>query len=251
MIPRESVRNRLLLALAADDFQRLALHARPVELESGKVLFEAGAQVDRIWFPETGLISLISVMLSGAMVETSVVGCEGGVGFIQATGGGMIFSRAVVQLPGLFICLPVSTYRTAFDASANLRRVVENHIVLLIAEARQGMACIALHKVEQRLAWWLLEAQDRIGGSAELPLTQEFLAVMLGVQRTTVTDAASGLQEFGLLRVVRGKVTILDAAALGQRSCECYAVTRSRINAALGAPIRHPPVNGQTPPPKA
>jgi CRP-like cAMP-binding protein len=226
MIRRDGVRNHLLLALAADDFQHLAGHARTADLENGAVLYEAGGQVERVWFPETGLISLMSVMLSGDMIETSVVGLEGGLGFIEAAGGGVIFSRAIVQVPGRFIYVPATAYRAAFDTSAGLRKVVQDHIELLITEARQAMACIALHKVEQRLAWWFLETQDRIGGARELPLTQEFLAVMLGVQRTTVTLVASQLQDEGLIRYSRGRITVLDRPGLERRACECYATTQ-------------------------
>src|SRR5437899_2855365 len=117
MIGRAQVKNQLLTTLSPDDFQRLAEHARPMNLPRGKVLYEAEADVETVWFPETGLISLMSVMLSGVMVETSVVGREGGVGFIEAAGSGMIFSRAVVQLPGRFVAVPASAYRMAFDAS--------------------------------------------------------------------------------------------------------------------------------------
>src|SRR4051812_16490746 len=161
MIEHEFVNNWLLRDLRADDFEQLARHARLEELRRGLVLYEAEAAVDTVWFPETGLISLMSVMLSGNMIETSVVGREGGVGFIEAAGGGIVFSRAVVQAPGQFFGVPAAAYRHAYDASAILRRTVQVHIELLITEARQSMACIGLHTAEQRLAWWLLEALDR------------------------------------------------------------------------------------------
>ena len=218
--------NSFLLSLAADDFERLAGHGRQVTLARGAVLYEAEAEVDTVWFPETGLISIMSVMLSGAMVETSVVGREGGLGFIEAAGGGIIFSRANVQVPGRFLRVPAAAYRAAFDASASLRRTVNAHIELLITEARQTMACIALHPIEQRLAWWLLEAQDRVGGLENLPLTQEFLSVMLGVRRTTVTTYAGKLQDEGLIRYRRGNIKILDRAGLEHRACECYATAQ-------------------------
>jgi CRP-like cAMP-binding protein len=226
MIKHAQTKNRLLLALSDDDFQRLAGSARLVDLKLGHVLYEAEAVLDTVWFPETGLISIMSVMLSGAMIETSVLGREGGLGFIEASGGGVMFSRAVVQVPGSFLGIPAAAYRAAFDASGSLREIVQEHIELLVTEARQAMACIALHKVDQRLAWWLLEAQDRIGGGAELPLTQEFLAVMLAVRRTTVTSHAVKLQEEGLIRYSRGRITVLDRPGLERRACECYATTQ-------------------------
>ena len=225
MIRRQQVTNQLLLGLAQDDFERMVAKGQLVELEGGEILYEAESPVDTVWFPETGLISVISVMLSGAMIETSVVGREGGLGFIEAAGGGIMFSRAVVQVHGRFLRVPATAYRAAFDASPGLRRSVQNHVELLVTEVRQAMACIALHKAEQRLAWWLLEAQDRIGGHSELPLTQEFLAVMLGVRRATVNVCARELEDEGLISHRRGRITVLDRDGLERRSCECYATT--------------------------
>jgi len=226
MLGHEQIRNRLLRSLAMADFDRLAKVAGLVDLERGLVLYEAETTVDKVWFPETGLISIISCMLSGSMIETSVVGCEGGLGFIEAAGGGMVFSRAVVQVPGRFVSVPAASYRAAFDGSASLRSTVQDHTELLLTEARQAMACVALHSAPQRLAWWLLEAQDRIGGSNQLPLTQEFLAVMLGVTRPTVSIVASELQRAGLINYRRGNITVLNREGLEREACECYATTQ-------------------------
>jgi CRP-like cAMP-binding protein len=238
MIKHAETKNRLLRTLATEDFNRLASSAKLIDLELGKVLYEAESVVETVWFPETGLISIISVMLSGNMIETSVVGCEGGLGFIEASGGGVMFSRAIVQVPGRFLGIPATAYRTAFSASGSLRQTVQDHIELLVTESRQAMACIALHKVEQRLAWWLLEAQDRIGGSAVLPLTQEFLAVMLAVRRATVTSHAVKLQDEGLIRYSRGKITVLDRPGLERRACECYATTQHFRRRIESRPVR-------------
>jgi CRP-like cAMP-binding protein len=226
MIEHAEIKNRLLRTLSDDDFRRLIRSAKLVDLKRGEVLYEAEAVLDTVWFPETGLISIMSVMLSGSMIETSVVGQEGGLGFIEASGGRVMFSRAIVQVPGRFLGIPVAAYRAAFEASSSLRQIVQDHIELLVTEARQAMACIALHQVEQRLAWWLLEAQDRIGGAAELPLTQEFLAVMLAVRRATVTSHAAKLQKEGLIHYSRGRITVLNRPGLERRACECYATTQ-------------------------
>ena len=226
MLKRAEINNFLLLSLADVDFERLIQSARLVDFSGGEVLYEAEATLNTVWFPNTGLISIMSVMLSGTMIETSVVGREGAVGFIEASGGGAMFSRAVVQLPGQFLAVPAHIYRTAFADSASLRKTVQDHIELLVTEARQAMACIALHTVGQRLAWWLLEAQDRIGGSADLPLTQEFLAVMLAVRRPTVSGHAKKLQAEGLICYSRGRITVLDRPGLERTACECYATTQ-------------------------
>lgn len=220
---RADTRNRLLRGLVPDDFARLAATARVVDLPNKHVFYEAEQAVDTVWFPDTGLISIISTMLSGAMIETSVAGIEGGVGFIEAAGGGIIFSRVIVQVPGRFVAVPASTYRAAFDESGAFRETIADHIELLVTEQRQAMACIGLHKVEQRLAWWLLETHDRLGGATELPLTHEFLGFMLGVRRASVTDIALALQKEGLIRYRRGAINLVDLPGLEGRACECYA----------------------------
>jgi CRP-like cAMP-binding protein len=122
---------------------------------------------------------------------------------------------------GRFRRIPASAYREAYDASPDLRRTIHDHIELLTIELRQNVACHALHPVEKRLAWWLLECLDRSGGINPLPLTQEFLANMMGVQRTTINDKASVLQGEGLIEYKRGRIDILNPAGLERRACEC------------------------------
>jgi hypothetical protein len=165
------------------------------------------------------------VMLSGDQVESAVVGREGGVGFVEAAGAGVIFSRAVVQIDLVAQRAPAKAYVEALDKSATLRRTIASHIELTVAESRQTIACIAHHPADARLAWWLLECQDRTG-LAQLLLTQEFLGAMLGVQRTTVSQVAATLKAEGLIDYRRGVIDILDRDALRARSCECYATNR-------------------------
>lgn len=215
--------NRLLLSLEPQDFDVLAREMRPMAFKAGEVLYEPEDQVDWIYFPEQGLISLLSVMLSGAAVETAVVGNEGGVGFLEVAGAGVTFSRALVQVDLLAMRVSAAAYNAAFDASHSLRQRVTSHVELLLAEARQTLACQSHHSHEQRLAWWLLECQDRTGGGPRLPLKQDFLAAMLGVQRSTVSVVASALKADGLIDYTRGEIQILDRPRLERRSCECYA----------------------------
>lgn len=218
--------NRLLLSLAPEDFQVLSAHMRPMAFKQGVVLYQPEDPIDWVYFPEEGLVSLLSVMLSGAAVETAVVGREGGVGFLEAVGAGVTFSRALVQLDMLALRVPAKAYVEAFDASASLRRTVDSHVELSLAEARQTLGCQTLHTHEQRLAWWLLECQDRTGGLTTLPLKQDFLATMLGVQRATVSLVASALKAEGLVDYKRGLIEIVDRPGLEARSCECYATNR-------------------------
>lgn len=217
--------NHLLLSLEPGDYATLTRDMRAMTFKAGHVLYEPGDVVDWIYFPEQGLISLLSVMLSGAAVETAVVGNEGGVGFLEVAGAGVTFSRALVQVDLLALRVPAAAYNAAFDASPSLRQRVGSHVELLLAEARQTLACQSHHSHEQRLAWWLLECQDRTGGAAVLPLKQDFLAAMLGIQRSAVSHVASALKSDGLIDYTRGEIDILDRAGLERRACECYATT--------------------------
>lgn len=214
--------NRLLLSLTRSDHDKLVTHMRPMSFKQGAILYQPEDPVDWVYFPEEGLISLLSVMMSGLAVETAVVGQEGGVGFLEAVGAGVIFSRALVQVDLLVLRVPTEAYVEAFNASASLRRTVGSHVELLLAEARQTLACQTHHSHEQRLAWWLLECQDRTGGSSSVPLKQDFLAAMLGVQRSTVSLVASALKAEGLIHYTRGTIEIRDRPGLQKRSCECY-----------------------------
>lgn len=218
--------NRLLRSLAPADLQMLSRHMRPMSFKQGTVLYQPEDLVDWVYFPEEGLVSLLSVMISGLAVETAVVGREGGVGFLEAGGAGVTFSKALVQVNLLALRVPAAAYIEAFDASASLRRTVGSHVELALAEARQTLACQTHHSHEQRLAWWLLECQDRTGGDPDLPLKQDFLAAMLGVQRSTVSQVASALKADGLIDYTRGVIVVRNRAGLERRSCECYATNQ-------------------------
>lgn len=220
--------NHLLLSLDPNDFDALARDMRPMTFKAGHVLYEPEDEVDWIYFPEQGLISLLSVMLSGIAIETAVVGNEGGVGFLEAEGAGVTFSRALVQIDLLALRVSAAAYNAAFSSSASLRRHVASHTELLLAEARQTLACQSRHSHEQRLAWWLLECQDRTGGGPIFSLKQEFLAAMLNIQRSAVSLVATALKADGLIDYTRGEIQILDRAKLERRACECYATTRHR-----------------------
>lgn len=215
--------NALLRSLSKPDLEALEPHLDLVDLKTGATLYEMEDSVEWVYLPEIGLLSLIIVMESGAAIETSIVGREGGVGFIEALGSGKIFNRVIVQVPGKAYRVHAKAYREAFDASATMRKAVHQQIELLQAEGRQAIACHSLHKVKPRFNRWLLECQDLAGGMKVMPLKQEFLAVMLGVSRTTVTRIALEAQKRGLLKYTRGSVEILDRAGLEKGACECRA----------------------------
>jgi CRP-like cAMP-binding protein len=215
--------NALLRSLSAEDLERLTPHLELFAVETSKVLYEMEDPIDWVYLPEVGLLSLITVMESGAAIETSIVGREGGVGFIEALGSGKIYSRVIVQVPGKAYRVHAKAYREAFESSAAMRQAVHRQFELLQAESRQAIACHGLHAVKPRFNRWLLECQDLAGDMKVLPLKQEFLAVMLGVSRTAVTRIAVDAQSRGLIRYVRGSVEILDREGLQQGACECRA----------------------------
>ena len=218
--------NALLRSLSQQDLELLRPDLELVELKLGQTLYEMDDPVNWVVFPEVGLLSMISIMASGDAIETSIVGREGGVGFVEALGSGVIHSRLIVQVPGKASRITPDRYREAFRASESMRRAVHSQVELLLAESRQAIACHSLHRVENRFSRWLLECRDLSGGLDDLPLKQEFLAVMLGVHRTTVTQIAKRSQRAGLIRYSRGKVKIVDLEGLERSACECRATLR-------------------------
>lgn len=215
--------NALLRSLSKKDLEELRPHLELVDLTVGQVLYEMEDPIDWVYLPEVGLLSLITVMVSGAALETSIVGREGGVGFVEALGSGTMYSRVIVQIPGKAYRLRAVAYRRAFDDSVPMRKAVHRQVELLQAESRQAIACHGLHKVKERFNRWLLECQDLSGGLDDMPLKQEFLAVMLGVSRTAITRIAMAAQRQGLIRYTRGSVKILDRKGLETGACECRA----------------------------
>ena len=219
-------RNRLLAALAPDELRRLAPHLERVDLARGTVLLEPDAELRHVWWPEDCIVSLV-IPTYGGGTEAATIGREGMVGFIAALGvPPRALARDLVQVPGRALRLPLATLRETCAASPRLRQVCLCYVAALIAHVLQSVACNALHPVEARLACCLLLLQDRVDGGAALPLTQELLAEMLAVQRTTVTAVAQALQQAGLIAYKWGSVTVLDRAGLERASCECYGVIR-------------------------
>jgi CRP-like cAMP-binding protein len=217
--------NRFLATLPPHDFSLLAPHLRTIVLERGVMLHDVGEEIEHVYFPHTGMVSLVAVMQSGATVETATVGRGGVVGASAGLGAKRTFGRAVVQLPGTAAWISASQFHAAANESRAIRDLVVRYNELLLAQVQQSVACNALHGLEARLCRWLLQTHDCIDGDA-IPLTQEFLGQMLGVRRTTVTIAARLLQSAGLIRYRRGLIQVLDRAALEDIACECYAAVR-------------------------
>ena len=192
-----------------------------VSLPSGAVLFEPADEVDHVYFPHSGMLSLLAVMRDGKALETATVGREGVVGAMAGLRPYKSFVRVVVQLPTHASKIASHRFRTAVATSEQLRTLCIEYNEALLSQARVIAACNALHSVEARFCRWLLQSADR-ANSNTVTLTQEFLAEMLGVRRTSVTAVAKTLHDQGVINYSRGVIHILDRHKLEQMSCECY-----------------------------
>jgi len=228
--------NRLLAALDAEDLELVTSKLVPVILEKGALLYDPGDMVDAIYFPDDCVISLMTLMESGAAIESAAIGREGALGLMAAVSPRQSLTRAIVQVPGRARRITAPHLHRAWEQSAQIRDLIDRHNEALFAHAIHSVACNALHSVEARFCRWLLSCDDRIDSST-VALTQEFLADMLGVQRTTVTVVARALQAAGLIRYRRGMVDILDRAGLEAISCECYRAVRRNYQRLLPDPF--------------
>jgi CRP-like cAMP-binding protein len=227
--------NRLLMILDQADFDLLAPHLRLVSLVHGQVLQEQEARIEEVYFLLSGVVSLISVMEGGDVVDTATVGREGAIGAFGGLGPWRAFSRAVVRLPGAAAVISVSHFQAAVGQSERIRDLILRYKEALLAQVQQTAACNALHPLEARLARWLLQTLDR-ADDPNLPLTQEFISQMLAVRRTTVTVVAGKLQQDGLIRYHRGRIEIVDRLKLEEAACECYRTIRRRTEAVFRTP---------------
>jgi CRP-like cAMP-binding protein len=228
-------RNRLLAALPPGDLASLAPQLSSVSMKEGDILQEADTPIDEIYFPMTGLVSLVTVMRTGEIVETAMVGREGAIGCFAGLIQTHAPTRAIVQIPGTAAAILGSRLRAAVSRSEALRHVVLQYNHLLMSTIQQTAACSALHGVEGRLARWLLQALDR-GDSHTLALTQECLSQALGVRRTTLTLIACKFRDLGLIRYQRGRIDVVNRTGLEKVACECYATLRRRSEGAAVQP---------------
>jgi CRP-like cAMP-binding protein len=229
-----SAGNRLLAVLPDDALIVLEPDLRQLTLPQGAVCYGAGDPIDQVYFPHTGMISQLITTGDGDMVEAASTGREGAVGLQCGLGPRLSFTRASVQIPGKFSVISAARFEHAASRNTALRDLIMRYTEMLWAEAQQNAACNAVHDGSSRLCRWLLQCADRIG-SEQLLLTQEFLAEMLGVRRTTVTLLAQELQKRGVVRYSRGRITILDRAALEAIACECYeAIKHENLSQRVG-----------------
>lgn len=229
----EAQANRLLGLLSAADYRRLRPHLRRVQLKYRQSLYRANKPLGFVYFIESGVGSLVNTMANGNAAEVGTIGNEGMVGLPLLLGDDRAPTNVYIQVPGVGLRMPAAQFRKELARSASMRVVMLRYVHALFNQVAQSAACYQFHSIEQRCARWLLMTHDRMN-SDEFLLTQEFLAMMLGVQRTGVSVAAGALQRNGLIRYSRGIVTMLDRRGLQRRACECYKVSKREFDRLLG-----------------
>jgi len=230
--------NRLLGLLSRTDYERLRPHLEYIALKYRQSLYRGNTRIDFVYFIKTGVGSLVNTMANGDAAEVGTIGNEGIVGLPLIFQDERSPTAVYVQVPGTSVRMTASKFRSELARSASMRRVMLHYAHAFFNQVAQSAACNQFHSLEQRCCRWLLMTHDRMG-SDEFLLTQEFLAMMLGVQRTGVTAAAGSLQRAGLINYVRGIVTIRDRRGLQRRACECYRIAKREFDRLLGSGAEH------------
>lgn len=217
--------NRILDALPKEVLAAVKPHLQPVNLSFAEVIAETDHAITQVYFPFSGVVSLVVDMSVGDMIETAMVGCDGVVNGTSALDGKTALHRAIIRIAGEAAAIRPDVLRKLATEFEPLRAILIRHEQVLFAQAQQSAACNASHTVEARMCRWLLRMND-LTGSKELTLTQEFLAQMLGVRRTSVSVVAGTLQKAGFIQYKRGNIRLLDIEQLLEGSCECYATVK-------------------------
>jgi CRP-like cAMP-binding protein len=225
--------NRLLARLPVQEVRRLLPGLRAVPLEFGHVLYQPRSPIDHAYFPVEGVVSQVAVMEDGASIELATIGNEGMIGLPICFGVNSPAARSVVQVGGRALRMRAAALKEETSREGPLRRLLLRYGAAFLTQVSQSVACNGLHTVPRRCCRWLLMTHDRMQ-SDEFPLTHEFLAQMLGVQRSSLSEVLRPLQEAGLLRYRRGRVAIRDRAGLEAASCECYRAVKEEYDRLLG-----------------
>lgn len=232
MSPSNST-NSFLSSLSKEDAALLEPHLRRMELPLGAVLYRAEEPIKRIYFPENGVVSLVVVLSAGQFIEASMFGRNGVIGGGALLGGPIALNQAIGQAASSGLVGDVAALKQIVDHSGTLRRALASHEQMFIAQVQQVAACNAIHELEERLCRWLLQVRDLLQSDV-LPVTQEFLAQMIGVQRSSVTLVARRLQDAGLIAYRRGRIQLLDDEGLRDCACECYDAINSHFRRLTG-----------------
>jgi CRP-like cAMP-binding protein len=221
--------NRLLAVLPPEVLERLTPEMETVPLRQRDVVQPIGRLAEHVYFPHSGMGSIVIHLKGDVNVEAATVGNEGMLGISYVLGDALATEETMIQLPGEASRLRLKVLRAEFDRDDRLRMLLLRYSQLLMGQIAQGSACNRAHPLEGRCARWLLSTHDRVAGD-QFPLTQEFLALMLGVRRAGVSVAQQALQQDGFIQYSRGSITILDRSGLEEIACECYAVIRERVS---------------------
>ncbi len=241
-IDQTTVKNRILKALPAKEFAMLAKGLTPVRLDFGQTLHHSGEKIESAYFVETGFISALAVLSTGQPLEIALIGAEGVAGVSVMLGADTAYAETTCQTGGDAWRMSVPAFREAIAHAPRLRDLLLRSVHLFHVQVAQTAACNAHHDLSERLARWLLAAHDR-AGVPELSLTQDLIAVMLGVRRSTVSVAAGMLQKAGIIRYQHGKITILNRAGLEDAACECYEAVAGEYRRLFGeSQIEAPPI---------
>jgi len=221
-------RNRLLLALPSRNLKRLMPELEQIRCEREQVLMDADSSLDHVFFPDSGVVSVVAVYADGNVIEMATIGREGCSG-VQAFFGAKSSSvRLLVQIPGTAAKMSRAAFTRAMESMPSFRSIMNAYIQAFLEQVLVSVACNGAHSLEQRLARWLLMMRDRCDEDA-LQITQNLLAEMLGAQRPSISNAARELEGAGLIERGRRQVTILDRQGLTKASCECYRLVRERV----------------------
>lgn len=232
MRTRLARRNRLLAALPAEAYEQLQPVLEQVTLPFKQTLQEPNAPMSHVYFLLSGVASILVMLEDETSIEVATVGNEGMVGLPLFLGSDTMPTKTLVQIPGEALRMSSETFREAVGRLEPLRAILERYTQAMFVLVAQSAACNRAHAISQRCARWLLMTQDRVGTN-EFPLTQEFLADMLGVRRAGVSEVASELQQAGLIRYHRGIITVVDREGLEARSCECYRIIKEEFERSL------------------
>ena len=230
------VRNRLLASLPPDVLTALLPKLSPVVLTVRQAVYNPDSAIEAVFFPEAGMFSLVANLDDGTQAEVGIIGHEGMLGVSLLSGIETPFTESMVQMPGSALRMAARDFRHEVDTNSSFRMLLFRYNEALQAQIMQTAACNGRHGLEQRLARWLLMAHDRADGD-ELPLTQEFVAMMLGVHRPSISITAGILQRAGLIRYSGGRITLLDRPSLEAACCECYGAVQRRFATLFGAPF--------------
>jgi CRP-like cAMP-binding protein len=228
-------KNQLFGAFPKDVQSRMSAYIRPVDFKLGTTVCEAGGLLKHAYFPQGSVLSLLTVLENGSEIECANIGREGAFGLFSAMYSRVSFNRCTVQLEGPMVRCEIEPLQEEFHKSAHMQDLFVSYSETLLSQIMQTVACNSLHSVEERLGRWLLMMYDRAEGE-KLTYTHEFLARMMGANRTSVTHAAQSLQNAGLIDYRRGMMQVLDRVGLEAASCECYAIVRKRFDAFLVPP---------------